>query len=130
MGKVSTNSTIGSGTTLPTVTSPAESKPVPTALALDLQTDVGKSRTKAWDVTPTPTAIVLDSNESVSIAPKKRPAHGPAEDAAIECLVYRDPFAGVYKKYIFSADGKYLLGGMMVCFCCLSYVVEQDIDSM
>ena len=28
--------------------------------------------------------------------------------------MYRDPFSGVYKKYIFSADGKYILGGMMV----------------
>jgi nitrite reductase (NAD(P)H) len=46
--------------------------------------------------------------------PKKRHGHGPAEDDPIECLVYRDPFSGVYKKYIFSADGKYLLGGMMV----------------
>ncbi|KAF8137709.1 hypothetical protein EV363DRAFT_1318672 [Boletus edulis] len=32
----------------------------------------------------------------------------------IECLTYRDPFSFVYKKYIFTADGKYLLGGMMV----------------
>ncbi|KAF9267857.1 nitrite reductase [Marasmius fiardii PR-910] len=31
-----------------------------------------------------------------------------------ETVTYRDPFAGVYKKYIFSADGKYLIGGMMV----------------
>lgn len=49
-------------------------------------------------------------------APKKR--HGPnntySEDGPIETLTYRDPFAGVYKKYIFTADGKYLLGGMMV----------------
>lgn len=32
----------------------------------------------------------------------------------IECLTYKDPFSFVYKKYIFTADGKYLLGGMMV----------------
>lgn len=48
-------------------------------------------------------------------SPKKR--HGGAAAAAegpIETMSYRDPFAGVYKKYIFSADGKYLIGGMMV----------------
>ncbi|EPQ53160.1 nitrite reductase [Gloeophyllum trabeum ATCC 11539] len=37
-----------------------------------------------------------------------------ALEGPIECLSYRDPFSFVYKKYIFSADGKYLLGGMMV----------------
>ncbi|KDQ57287.1 hypothetical protein JAAARDRAFT_194442 [Jaapia argillacea MUCL 33604] len=40
---------------------------------------------------------------------KKRALEGP-----VECLTYRDPFSFVYKKYIFTADGKYLLGGMMV----------------
>lgn len=37
-----------------------------------------------------------------------------ALDGPTECLTYRDPFSYVYKKYIFTADGKYLLGGMMV----------------
>lgn len=48
-------------------------------------------------------------------SPKKR-RHGvaAAAEGPIETLTYRDPFAGVYKKYIFSGDGKYLLGGMMV----------------
>ncbi|OCH89826.1 nitrite reductase [Obba rivulosa] len=48
-------------------------------------------------------------------APRRR--HGVAtiaENGPVETLTYRDPFAGVYKKYIFNADGKYLLGGMMV----------------
>lgn len=36
------------------------------------------------------------------------------EDQAINCLVYKDPFSATYKKYIFTEDGKYLLGGMMV----------------
>ncbi|KAG8866838.1 hypothetical protein FRC20_007390, partial [Serendipita sp. 405] len=35
-------------------------------------------------------------------------------DSPIKCLTYKDPFASVYKKYIFTADGKYLLGGMMI----------------
>ncbi|KAL1940535.1 hypothetical protein VTO73DRAFT_7970 [Trametes versicolor] len=47
-------------------------------------------------------------------APKKRHGAAAAADGPVEALTYRDPFAGVYKKYIFSADGKYLLGGMMV----------------
>ena len=59
----------------------------------------------------------LSISKADASAPKKR--HGPLnaampEDEPIETLTYRDPFAGVYKKYIFTADGKYLLGGMMV----------------
>ncbi|KAH9855728.1 nitrite reductase [Lenzites betulinus] len=46
--------------------------------------------------------------------PKKRYGAFAAADGPVEALTYRDPFAGVYKKYIFSVDGKYLLGGMMV----------------
>ncbi|KAJ9605388.1 hypothetical protein H2200_010045 [Cladophialophora chaetospira] len=33
---------------------------------------------------------------------------------AVKALTYRDPFAAVYKKYLFTMDGKYLLGGMMI----------------
>ncbi|KIW25753.1 nitrite reductase [NAD(P)H], large subunit [Cladophialophora immunda] len=33
---------------------------------------------------------------------------------AVKALTYRDPFAAVYKKYLFTLDGKYLLGGMMI----------------
>ena len=29
-------------------------------------------------------------------------------------MVYNDPLGSTYKKYIFTADGKYLLGGMML----------------
>jgi len=32
----------------------------------------------------------------------------------VQALVYKDPFAQVYKKYLFTTDGKYLLGGMMI----------------
>jgi hypothetical protein len=54
-----------------------------------------------------------DGQKKDASTPRKR--HGGAAAAAdgpIETLTYRDPFSGVYKKYIFSADGKYLLGGM------------------
>jgi len=33
---------------------------------------------------------------------------------AVKALTYKDPFQSVYKKYLFTLDGKYLLGGMMI----------------
>ncbi|KIW08955.1 nitrite reductase [NAD(P)H] [Verruconis gallopava] len=33
---------------------------------------------------------------------------------AVKALTYKDPFTNVYKKYLFTLDGKYLLGGMMI----------------
>lgn len=38
---------------------------------------------------------------------------GPAP-APVKALTYKDPFLQVYKKYLFTLDGKYLLGGMMI----------------
>ena len=32
----------------------------------------------------------------------------------VKALIYKDPFSAVYKKYLFTLDGKYLLGGMMI----------------
>jgi nitrite reductase (NAD(P)H) len=32
----------------------------------------------------------------------------------VKALTYKDPFQQVYKKYLFTTDGKYLLGGMMI----------------
>jgi nitrite reductase (NAD(P)H) len=32
----------------------------------------------------------------------------------VKALTYKDPFQQVYKKYLFTLDGKYLLGGMMI----------------
>ncbi len=80
-----------------------------------------------------------DLNKHDASAPKKRHGGGAAvADGPVEALTYRDPFGGVYKRfdsafvcqcrfvhrvsffatsgyrYIFSADGKFLLGGMMV----------------
>lgn len=39
---------------------------------------------------------------------------GTAGLPSVKALSYQDPFNNVYKKYIFTADGKYLLGGMMI----------------
>ncbi|KAL2824914.1 hypothetical protein BDW59DRAFT_146890 [Aspergillus cavernicola] len=36
------------------------------------------------------------------------------KEPPVKALTYRDPFGGVYKKYLFTMDGKYLLGGMMI----------------
>ncbi|KAK5113696.1 hypothetical protein LTR62_003323 [Meristemomyces frigidus] len=59
--------------------------------------------------------------------PKQRPSK--KEDAAdmkmksltdgpppspVKALTYKDPFQQIYKKYLFTTDGKYLLGGMMI----------------
>jgi len=44
----------------------------------------------------------------------KKNGDGPAPTPQVKALTYRDPFSDVYKKYIFTADGKYLLGGQMV----------------
>ena len=38
---------------------------------------------------------------------------GPAP-SPVKALTYKDPFQQVYKKYLFTLDGKYLLGGMMI----------------
>ncbi|KAN0086574.1 hypothetical protein V8E54_000262 [Elaphomyces granulatus] len=32
----------------------------------------------------------------------------------VKALTYKDPFGAVYKKYLFTLDGKFLLGGMMI----------------
>lgn len=34
--------------------------------------------------------------------------------APVKALTYKDPFQQIYKKYLFTLDGKYLLGGMMI----------------
>ncbi|KZZ97501.1 nitrite reductase [Moelleriella libera RCEF 2490] len=49
----------------------------------------------------------------------KKVSNGNARSAdnveqIVKTLTYKDPFQNVYKKYIFTADGKYLLGGMMI----------------
>ncbi|KAK0992018.1 hypothetical protein LTR54_011524 [Friedmanniomyces endolithicus] len=49
-----------------------------------------------------------DSNDRV-----KGLTEGPPP-SPVKALVYKDPFQQVYKKYLFTMDGKYLLGGMMI----------------
>ncbi|KAG6901833.1 hypothetical protein C0995_007404 [Termitomyces sp. Mi166 len=55
------------------------------------------------------------SSQSEKTPSTRKGRHGKdPKDQPINCLVYKDPFGGTYKKYIFTEDGKYLLGGMMV----------------
>ncbi|KAH7128652.1 hypothetical protein B0J11DRAFT_275865 [Dendryphion nanum] len=51
---------------------------------------------------------VNDSRDKV-----KSLTDGPAPPP-VKALTYKDPFQQVYKKYLFTMDGKYLLGGMMI----------------
>ncbi len=47
--------------------------------------------------------------------PRRKAAGAPPPTVAdVQSLTYHDPFSDVYKKYIFTADGKYVVGGMMV----------------
>ena len=45
--------------------------------------------------------------------PVKKFTDGPPPPP-VKALSYKDPFQAVYKKYLFTLDGKYLLGGMMI----------------
>lgn len=65
----------------------------------------------AIEVTVQKDPPVSESEFLVSTPPPK-PVR--SADEPIKCLVYNDPFSSTYKKYIFTADGKYLLGGMMI----------------
>jgi nitrite reductase (NAD(P)H) len=52
--------------------------------------------------------------------PGRRPSTSVVEsgfdvdEPQVKALTYRDPFGSVYKKYLFTEDGKYLVGGMMI----------------
>ncbi|KAF6764112.1 nitrite reductase [Ephemerocybe angulata] len=75
------------------------------ALEIEFEDD-----SKDAPVAATPTKPTAEANG----APAKRPRKHGSGAQPINCLVYKDPFSATYKKYIFTEDGKYLLGGMMV----------------
>jgi nitrite reductase (NAD(P)H) len=54
------------------------------------------------------------SNQPDTPKPTASRRRGNKTDEPIKCLIYKDPFGSTYKKYIFTADGKYLLGGQMI----------------
>jgi len=47
-------------------------------------------------------------------APQSKDAKAAPAPPSVKALTYKDPFQHVYKKYLFTKDGKYLLGGMMI----------------
>ncbi|KAF7949829.1 uncharacterized protein EAE97_003338 [Botrytis byssoidea] len=47
------------------------------------------------------------SDSSMQLTTEPRPS-------PVKALTYKDPFQAIYKKYLFTMDGKYLLGGMMI----------------
>lgn len=62
-----------------------------------------------------------DRDGPITLPPRyaKKLVNGDAKStSAVQALTYRDPFSNVYKKYIFTKDGKYLLGGMMIGDVC------------
>jgi len=60
-----------------------------------------------------PTAGKKDDGASGQKDKLKSLTDGPAPPP-VKALTYKDPFQQVYKKYLFTMDGKYLLGGMMI----------------
>jgi len=43
------------------------------------------------------------------------PAGGDGSSSpSVKALTYKDPFGSIYKKYLFTTDGRFLLGGMMI----------------
>ncbi|KAJ6631137.1 NADPH nitrite reductase [Mycena sp. CBHHK59/15] len=58
--------------------------------------------------------ISIEESQSPSVPPNTSKSRKSNIDRPIKCLVYNDPFSSTYKKYIFTADGKYLLGGQMI----------------
>ncbi|KAH7886820.1 hypothetical protein F5I97DRAFT_1058573 [Phlebopus sp. FC_14] len=123
------------GTVTPSTTTAVEENAAPPAAAVPLTRKSSSANGKpVWEIsvqeapngnsvpgvesagiiiTSSTSATPSDASSQQNGSTKKR-RHGPASDGPIECLTYRDPFSSVYKKYIFTADGKYLLGGMMV----------------
>ncbi|RWA14831.1 hypothetical protein EKO27_g287 [Xylaria grammica] len=58
-----------------------------------------------------------DGPSSLPAKAARKKTSSPTEEKPtpqVQALVYKDPFAQVYKKYLFTADGKFLLGGMMI----------------
>ena len=61
-----------------------------------------------------------DRDGPVTLPPRyAKIVNGDAKSpSSVQALTYKDPFSNVYKKYIFTKDGKYLLGGMMIGDVC------------
>ena len=86
---------------------PSKSRPIRIETPPDSKADKGQA-----------TLQVAIEDPGVHSTKTPKPAtvgtRGRKQDEPIKCLVYKDPFSATYKKYIFTADGKRLLGGMMI----------------
>jgi nitrite reductase (NAD(P)H) len=78
------------------------------AKSIDAQIEVVSRVEKPDKAQPAVHIAIGDSPQTGMRMPKSR------KDEPIKCLIYNDPFGSTYKKYIFTADGKYLLGGQMI----------------
>ena len=52
--------------------------------------------------------------EGIEAGQKMRNMTSRPPPPPVKALTYNDPFQAIYKKYLFTLDGKYLLGGMMI----------------
>ena len=72
----------------------------------------------------------ISISEKPSAQSKRRfDRNAKRETGNVMAITYKDPFGVCYKKYIFSADGKHLLGGIMVCFRFIATFFPPLIDS-
>jgi len=55
-----------------------------------------------------------DGPKNLPVRPRADRVNGVKDGPSVKALTYKDPFQQVYKKYLFTMDGKYLLGGMMI----------------
>ncbi|KAG4029790.1 hypothetical protein MFRU_014g00890 [Monilinia fructicola] len=60
-----------------------------------------------------PAGVLRKGEESLD-AEGKSMSTDRSSSSQVRALTYKDPFQGVYKKYLFTMDGKYILGGMMI----------------
>lgn len=80
---------------------------------IDAQIEVVSHVEKSDKAQPAVQIAIADLPQSSTRGASSR-IHKSNGDEPIKCLIYNDPFSSTYKKYIFTADGKYLLGGQMI----------------
>ena len=55
---------------------------------------------------------------NLKLPPRQNSTDVAVEDESpspsVKALTYKDPFGPIYKKYLFTTDGRFLLGGMMI----------------
>jgi nitrite reductase (NAD(P)H) len=94
-----------------------------------IQTSQGQA---AIQISVEDAGVGVQNTESSKVATTTK--RGRKQDEPIKCLVYKDPFSSTYKKYIFTTDGKHLLGGMMIGdvadYVKLVAIVKKKVESL